>query len=182
MAEEFRVRAERAESELEELRATIDRVGDEDDDTPGGLTESEAKALKAAHTSRVRELEDIHRGELGNIQRQHKSELRAVKDDLVRELKEQRSIARKQSREADQQRRRASNNDKAYSILQLQLDAALEKLALLDPNTAAPGGFYDPEVEAKLEAEAKEKRRREEEESRGSLLSMHISPEHVWKN
>ena len=161
-SEEYRVRSERAESELEELRATIDAVGDEDDDVEGGLSEQEVKALKAAHTSRVRELDDRQASDINKMRREHQHELRAIENNLQREIKDLRGQARKAGREVDEQRRRATNNDKAYRIVQLQLDATLEKLALLDPNTAAPGGFYDPEVEAKLKAEAEARRKAEE--------------------
>jgi hypothetical protein len=155
-AEEARVRAESAEADLEKLRATLDTIGE--DDSTGGLTEGEAKALRAGHASRIREVEDRARADIHAAERQANSAVKAVEGELYGEIKGLRSQERRRSREVEQQGRRSENNQKAYLILQLQLDAALEKLALLDPNTAAPGGFYDPEVEAKLMAEAEEKR------------------------
>ena len=157
-AEELRHRAKAAELELEELRQSIDAVTSGETDSEG-LTETEVQALRTAHESRLREAADKADRSIGDERRRAKVEMKAMRDQLQAENKKLRSQTRKASRESEQQRRRAENNDRAYTILQLQLDAALEKLALLDPSVRAPGGFYDPEVEAQLKAAAEARRK-----------------------
>lgn len=165
LAAEMQFRAEKAEASLAELQEKLDS-GEPVEVAPvvtsAGVDEEEVKALKNAHQEELKETSSRLRGEIKDAKERSRAELRQAREQASSEVKELRGKLNKATREVDNQRRRAENTNKAYRILQLQLDAALEKLALLDPETRAPGGFYDPEVEARLKEKAAAERQQRE--------------------
>src|SRR5690554_6760918 len=70
--------------------------------------------------------------ELAALKSSSDEQLRAAKNDLQRLEKETQNKLKKAGRTADQQRRRADNNDKAYQITQRQLDVARERIEYLE--------------------------------------------------
>ena len=107
-------------------------------------------ALRASHKQELEETVSSYEEKLAQLKSDSRSNVKQVKDELLTEVKDLRTRVRRLQNDVDQHRRRADNNDKAYKITRLQLESALEKLALVDPETHAPGGFYDPQIEAIL--------------------------------
>src|SRR5690554_7236359 len=70
--------------------------------------------------------------ELAALKASSAEQLRAAKNDLQRLEKETQNKLKKAVRTADQHRRRAENNDKAYKITQRQLDVARERIEYLE--------------------------------------------------
>lgn len=170
-AEEQRSRAERAEREVARLKeegaAAAPAVAAPVVAAGAGPSPEEVERLQRIHQAELGDVkgqQERLREELRDTRERAKSEVRSIREKAVGEIKDLREKLSRALRDVDRQKRRAENNDKAYRILQLQLDAAMEKLALLDPSFRAPGGFYDPAVEAKLKERAAVERERLEAE------------------
>ena len=97
------------------------------------------------------------------IHADYKSRLNKLDSKLKAQEKDLRDKLRSKTREADQNRKRADNNDKAYRITQRELDATRERLRLLEDimrkmkfaeqaNAAAPEAIEAAEATESTEA------------------------------
>lgn len=92
------------------------------------------------------------RAELEELKSSTDEQLRAAKKDLQRSERETQKKLKKAGRTADQQRRRADNNDKAYKITQRQLDVARERIEYLE-GLVKKASFATATEQAEVEAD-----------------------------
>ncbi len=176
LAEEMRFRAEQAEKKLATLEKDQPKSEpapvEEDPVEKGGIDPAELDAIASSHKQELEDKAKAHREQLDGMKNRSKAEVRQAREGAKQEISGLRKKLNQAFREVDQQRRRAENNNKAYRILQLQLDAALEKLALFDPSVQPPGGFYDPEAEkVRREQDAQNKQQAEEEQQQAAAAA-----------
>ncbi|MEO1269310.1 MAG: hypothetical protein AAFX99_14495 [Myxococcota bacterium] len=162
-AANLRSQLEQVEKERDTLKADTGGEHVAASTPPAEGQEVDTAALKTSHQRELKDTIASFEEKIAKLKSGEKSAIRQVKDELLAEIKDLRSKVRRTQNDAEQQRRRADNNDKAYKITRLQLESALEKLALVDPDTHAPGGFYDPQIEAILKEEAQKKAKAEQQ-------------------
>ena len=120
--------------EIAQLKAEISRLQTE--------ARSEARTVETPRQEPKSVPEDTREAdpqELRDLQAKLEKQIEAAQQDARKEVSEIESRLKKTAANVDKQRRRADNNDRAYKITQRQLDAAQERIELLEAQLKKAG-------------------------------------------
>ncbi|MFT4703460.1 MAG: hypothetical protein ACI81R_001151 [Bradymonadia bacterium] len=182
-----------AQTDAANLRAEVQTLRSRLGEVEAGAPEPEEGDDGRVDIAVLRDLESKHRALMqemrGDMLQDNRHDRHTIIDDArsdrIRFIDELRDLRRRLNRsltDLDKERRRADNTDKAYVILKSQLEAALDRLASVDPSLRRPDAVRPedllppaPPTEAELAAiqdaaneetaKAEEERAKAEEES-----------------
>lgn len=116
-------------ADLERLQRTESELSDQVSTLSARLKE-QARELKTSFNEQVNKERDRYKGEIRDLQKRLRTALRDV----------------------DRERRRAEQNDRAYLVLKSQLEAALDRVAMHDPDLRRPDQLRPPAPQAEQAA------------------------------